>query len=181
MPCSNRTVTGLAALAISSSAAARKIVEDARVTQRAIVRKEDVELVDTPRGFRTGCYIGIDGDRPSRLIDAYVHEVDPGVVSTMHRHSWDGVMLIVEGHGWTEVNGVRYEYKPWDSVYIPAWAWHRQGNDGAKTARFITFRDRTPQASVCGAAFIEDVPATPRLPTLPAPPISSPGTVGADP
>jgi gentisate 1,2-dioxygenase len=173
----NRTVTGLTHYDIQQRRR-KKIVEDARLSQRAIVRKEDVELVETPRGVRTGCYIGTDGDRPSRLIDAYVHEVDPGVVSTIHRHSWDAVMLIVEGHGWTEVNGVRYEYKPWDSVYIPAWAWHRQGNDGNKTARFMTFGTE-PQASVCGAAFIEDAGKT-WFDQLPAPPISSPGPMGAD-
>ncbi len=48
--------------------------------------------MESPRGFRTGCYMGVDGDRPTRIIDAYVHEVDPGVVSTIHRHSWDAVM-----------------------------------------------------------------------------------------
>src|SRR5579885_626177 len=156
----------------------KAIVEEGRQQQRYIVRKEEVELVETARGVRTGVYMGKDGDRPTRIIDALVHEVDPGVVSTIHRHSWDAVMLIVEGHGWTEVNGVRYDYRPWDTIYLPAWAWHRQGNDGNKTARFMTFGTE-PQASVCGAAFIEDAGTTP-FDQLPAPPISSPGPMGAD-
>src|SRR5579875_420687 len=80
----------------------KAIVEEGRQQQRYIVRKEEVELVETARGVRTGVYMGKDGDRPTRIIDALVHEVDPGVVSTIHRHSWDAVMLIVEGHFSTE-------------------------------------------------------------------------------
>ena len=60
-----------------------KIVEDGRETQRMIVRKNEVELIETARGVRTGVYMGKDGDRPTRIIDALVHEVDPGVVSTI--------------------------------------------------------------------------------------------------
>lgn len=174
----NRTVTGLTHYDIQQRRR-RQIVEDARTQQRAIVRKGDVELMQTPRGMRTGCYVGVDGDRPSRIIDAYVHEVDPGVVTTIHRHSWDAVMLVVAGHGWTEVDGVRYEYRPWDSIYLPAWAWHRQGNGGTRTARFMTFSTE-PTTSVIGASFLEDRGAA-AFRELPGPPAISPGVPGADP
>lgn len=156
----------------------KAIVEEGRQQQRYIVRKEEVELVETARGVRTGVYMGKDGDRPTRIIDALVHEVDPGVVSTIHRHSWDAVMLIVEGHGWTEVNGVRYDYRPWDTIYLPAWAWHRQGNDGNKTARFMTFSTE-PTMEVVGGALIEDAGHTPydQLPSI----TTAPGPRGDEP
>ena len=174
----NRTVTGMTHYDIQKRRR-RQVVEDARASQRAIMRKSDVVLEPTPRGVRTGCYVGIDGDHPSRLIDAYVHEIDPGTVSTVHRHSWDAVMLIVEGHGWTEVNGERHYYKPWDAIYIPALAWHRQGNDGAKTARFMTFGTE-PQATICGISMIEDAGHT-AFADLPPAPSSTPAPTGADP
>ncbi|HXP93541.1 MAG TPA: cupin domain-containing protein [Candidatus Binatia bacterium] len=155
----NRTTTAMTHYDIQQRRR-KAIVEEGREHQRFIVRKKDVELVPTARGVRTGVYMGRDGDRPTRIIDALVHEVDPGVLSTIHRHSWDAVMLIVEGHGWTEVNGARYEYKPWDTVYLPAWAWHRQGNDGNKTARFMTFSTE-PTMEVVGGAMIEDAGHTP--------------------
>ena len=174
----NRTVTGLTHYDIQQRRR-RQIVEDGRAQQKTIVHRGDVELMQTPRGMRTGCYVGVDGDRPTRIIDALVHEVDPGVTTTIHRHSWDAVMLIVEGHGWTEVNGVKYEYKPWDTVYLPAWAWHRQGNDGNKTARFMTFSTE-PTTSVIGLSMVQDEGHTP-FAQLPPPPTSSEGPRGADP
>lgn len=155
----NRTTTAMTHYDIQQRRR-RAIVEEGREHQQFIVRKKDVELQKTARGFRTGVYMGKDGDRPTRIIDALVHEVDPGVVSTIHRHAWDAVMLIVEGHGWTEVNGVRYEYRPWDTVYLPAWSWHRQGNDGNKTARFMTFSTE-PTMEVVGGALLEDAGQTP--------------------
>jgi gentisate 1,2-dioxygenase len=173
----NRTTTAMTHYDIQQKRR-KAIVEEGRAHQQFIVRKGDVELVQTARGFRTGVYMGKDGDRPTRIIDALVHEVDPGVVSTIHRHSWDAVMLIVEGHGWTEVNGVRYDYKPWDTVYLPAWSWHRQGNDGNKTARFMTFSTE-PTMEVVGGALIEDAGQTPfaQLPQM----ASAPGPRGDDP
>ena len=138
-----------------------------------------MELVETERGFRSGCYIGIDGDRPSKLIDCYVHEVDPGVVSTIHRHSWDAVMICFEGRGWTEVNGVRYDYKPWDTIYLPCWAWHRQGNDGTRTAKFMTIGVE-PTTATIGMSVLEDAGQTP-FTHLPGSITSSPGGAGADP
>ncbi len=174
----NRTVTGLTHYDIQQRRR-KQIVDDARTTQRAIVHRADVEMYETARGMRTGCYVGVDGDRPTRIIDAYVHEVDPGVETTVHRHSWDAVMVIVEGHGWTEVNGVRYDYAPWDTIYLPAWAWHRQGNNGTKTARYVTFSTE-PTTSCIGASYVEDRGHTP-FAELPATPVTSPGGPGADP
>ncbi|MFN2460649.1 MAG: cupin domain-containing protein [Candidatus Velthaea sp.] len=174
----NRTITGITHYDVQQRRRAR-IVEEGRAQQRHIVRAEDVEIVPTPRGIRTGVYVSADGDRPSRIIDALIHEVDPGATSTVHRHSWDAVMVIVDGHGWTEVDGVRYDYRPWDTIYLPAWAWHRQGNDGTKTARYMTFGCE-PTMAVIGAAIVEDAGRTP-FADLPPPPLSTAGGRGDDP
>jgi gentisate 1,2-dioxygenase len=174
----NRTVTGLTHYDIQMRRRKAKL-EQARENVKYIVRREDVEMHPTERGFRSGCYIGIDGDRPSKLIDCYVHEIDPGVTSTIHRHSWDAAMVCLEGRGWLEVDGVRYDYKPWDTLYIPMWAWHRQGNDGTKTARFLTIGVE-PTTSLIGMSFLDDRGHTP-FAELPPPPPHVAGSQGADP
>jgi gentisate 1,2-dioxygenase len=174
----NRTVTGLTHYDIQNRRRKAKH-DEARAQQRFIIHRSDVELLETERGFRSGCYIGVDGDRPTKLIDCYVHEVDPGVVSTIHRHSWDAVMICFEGHGWAEVDGVRYDYKPWDTVYLPSWAWHRQGNDGTRTAKFMTIGCE-PETSLIGLSVLEDAGKTP-FADLPPPPTSTAAGAGADP
>jgi gentisate 1,2-dioxygenase len=51
--------------------------------------------------------MGWDGDRPTRCLDALVHEIDR---DDDHDPSalWDAILFMVEGSsGWTEVDGVR--------------------------------------------------------------------------
>jgi gentisate 1,2-dioxygenase len=132
-----------------------EFIEQWRKNRRTVIRKEDVKLEPTARGMRTGVYMGWDGDSPTRCLDALVHEIDPGAVTTIHRHSWDAQLFIVEGSGWTEIDGQRYPWKPWDAIHIPAWSWHRSGNDGGKTARFMSYSSE-PMLWTLGMSLIED-------------------------
>jgi gentisate 1,2-dioxygenase len=107
-----------------------RFIEDWRKLRRTgVVRTSDVVLRATPRGMRTGVYMGSDGEAPTRTLDAMVHEIDPGVTATSHRHSWDATLLVVEGRGWTEIDGRRFDWQPWDALHIPAWSRHRSGNE----------------------------------------------------
>ena len=151
---------------------------DARTTSPTVIHRPalatvaQVKLEKTARGLRTGVYMGWDGDRPTRSLDALVHEVDPGTVTTIHRHSWDAILFMVEGSGWTEVDGVRYDWKAWDAIHIPAWSWHRHGNDGGEAlvlAEHLALGLDGAQQGVCqfAVAVVDlaggsgDVPAVP--------------------
>src|SRR5690348_12140318 len=57
----------------------KEFLEEWRNYRQTVIRKEDVKLEKTARGLRTGVYMGWDGDRPTRCLDALVHEIDPGV------------------------------------------------------------------------------------------------------
>lgn len=147
--------------------------------QRYLVRASDVQLENTPRRMRRGVQVSKDGDVPSVVLDSNVHEIDPGTVSTVHRHSWDAIMFVTGGRGWTEVNGRRHEWRAWDTVYLPAWSWHRHGNEGDSTASFVTWSVQ-PMFELVGAAFIEDAGDTP-ADELPPRPLPTAGFVGTDP
>ena len=79
-----------------------EFIDEWRKYRQSVIRKEDVKLERTARGLRTGVYMGWDGDRPTRQLDALVHEIDPGTTTTIHRHSWDAILFMVEGSGWTD-------------------------------------------------------------------------------
>ncbi len=144
-------------------------IEEWRQNQKTIVRHEDVVMHETARGTRQGVYVGVDGDRPTRTMDALAHEIDPGVVSTVHRHSWDAMMFCVAGNAWTEIDGQRIEWGPGDSLHLPAWAWHRHGNDGEGTARYLTFSSE-PLLTTMGMAIVEEGGHTPVAELPPRPP-----------
>ena len=132
-----------------------QFIEDWRANHRTVVALEDVEMLQTSRGTRRGVYVGADGGRPTRSMDATAHEIDPGVVSTVHRHSWDAMMLVVAGEAWTEIDGERIHWGPGDSLHIPAWSWHRHGGADGGTARFLTFSSE-PLLETMGMAIVED-------------------------
>ena len=132
-----------------------KFLEDWRANQRTVIRAEDVVLQPTARGMRTGVYMGVDGDNPTRSMDALVHEVDQGVVTTIHRHSWDAMVFGVGGEGWIEIEGQRVKVAAGDSAHLPPWAWHRSGNDLAETFRYMTFSSE-PLLATMGLSILED-------------------------
>ena len=147
--------------------------------QRSIVTAGSVEMFDTPRRMKRGVIVSADGDEPSLNLDANLHSIEPGVVSTIHRHSWDAIVFILEGTGWTEVNGKRYEWGPWDTVYLPSLQWHRHGTAGDKPAKFVSFSVQ-PMVELLGLAILEDGGDTP-FDELPAAPRAASGMLGDDP
>ena len=147
--------------------------------QRTIVTEESVEVFDTPRRMKRGVMVSADGDAPSLNLDANLHSIEPDATSTIHRHSWDAIMFVIEGTGWTEVQGRRYEWRPWDTVYLPSNQWHRHGGTGDKTARYVTFSVQ-PLVELLGLASIEDGGDT-AFEELPAPSKTAPAMAGSDP
>lgn len=151
------------------------VVEESRKHRTTVVHAADVGLEDNPtRRMRRGVIMGADGPRPTKVLDAAIHEVSPDTTSSLHRHSWDAIMFVVAGSGWTEIDGQRVPWRPWDTVYLPRWAWHRSGNDGDRSARYITFSVE-PMYETFGVAVLEDVGDEP-VANLPGPPKSSPST-----
>jgi gentisate 1,2-dioxygenase len=126
-----------------------------------VIKRADVTLVDDPhRRLRRGVYTGRDGDRPTINLDATLHEIPARTTSTIHRHSWDAMMFIESGSGWTEVDGQRVDWKPWDTLHLPSWAWHRHGTDGDTPAVFHTWSVQ-PMLEQFGVALLEEGGDTP--------------------
>lgn len=156
----------------------KEFLERWRENRRTIIRHQDLTWHDTGRRMREAVYMGVDGGSPTRTLDAVLHEIAPGTVSTVQRHSWDAILFMTEGSGWTEVDGRRYDWRPWDAIHIPAWSWHRHGNDGTLPARFLSSSSE-PILDSLGLSVIEDAGDTPYA-DLPPRPQSSPAIDGDD-
>ena len=88
------------------------LLEEWRGYHKTVLKRKDVVMHDDPhRRSRRGVYAGWDGDRPTKNLDATIHELPAGLESTtIHRHSWDALMFIESGSGWTEIDGVRIDH-----------------------------------------------------------------------
>jgi len=120
-----------------------------------VLAASELRFREREPGVRVAYYAGSDEGAAMRTNDAGAHELDPGATTTPHRHSWDAVLFVVEGSGWSEIGEQRIEWKPWDAIHLPPWTWHRHGNDGTKTARLVSFSSE-PLLSSLNMAVIEE-------------------------
>jgi len=132
------------------------LLEEWKRYHKTVLKRKDVVMHDVPsRRMRRGAFAGRDGDRPTMNLDATIHEVPPHTTTTVHRHAWDAIVFIESGRGWTEIDGVRVDWKPWDTLHLPSWAWHRHGNDGDAPAVFHTWSVQ-PMLEQFGVALLEE-------------------------
>jgi gentisate 1,2-dioxygenase len=156
------------------------LLEEWKGYHKTVIKRSDVTLHDVPsRRMRSGVYAGWHGDRPTKNLDATLHEIAPHTTTTSHRHSWDAIEFIESGSGWTEIDGQRLDWKPWDTLHLPSWAWHRHGNDGDKPARLHTWSVQ-PMLEQFGVALLEDGGDTP-VKDLPPRPKQIAPVSGSDP
>jgi len=95
-------------------------------------------------------------DLPSKNVSMTVGGLLPDQVTNRHRHTYETVLYVLEGEGWTEIEGERVEWEAGDAVYIPSWAWHRHGNrSGDNDAKYLAC-ENAPQLQNLGIALREE-------------------------
>lgn len=132
-----------------------QFIKDWRGNHLTVVKRSDVTSITTQRGMSEGPYLGIEAGRPIRTVDAKLNEIPGSSTTSLHRHSWDAVSFCVGGSAWTEIDGIKFTWREGDSFHIPAWSWHRHGNESTLAAQFLSFSSE-PLMNLCGFAIIED-------------------------
>lgn len=77
-------------------------------------------------------------DLPSHAISVTLGGLLPGGFSNRHRHTYETIIYVLEGYGYTLVEDRRVDWQAGDAVYIPVWAWHHHVNlDYGNPARYL--------------------------------------------
>lgn len=79
-------------------------------------------------------------------------EVDKGMHTPLHQHNCEEVYYILDGRGYVEVDGVKYEFEAGDAVYIKENSLHRVFNTGDVTLRYLV---------IAGPMFVSLLPEWP--------------------
>ncbi len=95
-------------------------------------------------------------DLPSKNVSMTIGGLLPGQLTNRHRHTYETVLYVIEGKGWTEVENDRIEWKAGDAVYIPSWAWHRHQNTSETEAAKYIACENAPQLQNLGVALREE-------------------------
>lgn len=77
-------------------------------------------------------------DLPSHAISVTIGGLLPGDKSNKHRHTYETILYVLEGKGYSIVEDKRVDWEAGDAVYIPVWAWHHHVNlDQDKPAKYV--------------------------------------------
>lgn len=98
-------------------------------------------------------------DLPSHAISMTIGWLDPGQSSNRHRHTYETMLYVLEGEGYSYIGGKRVDWKAGDAVYIPVWAWHNHVNTGEGRARYLACENAPMLQNMGGIALREEVPA----------------------
>ena len=95
-------------------------------------------------------------DLPSKNVSMTIGGLLPEQLTNRHRHTYETVLYVIEGKGWTEIEGERIAWEAGDAVYIPSWAWHRhQNTSDTAPAKYIAC-ENAPQLQNLGVALREE-------------------------
>jgi gentisate 1,2-dioxygenase len=99
-----------------------------------------------------------DMDNPMKMFEVYLMELPPGGRSGKHLHVGEEAHFIIDGSGYTEIDGQQWEWDAQDVVAIPALATHQSVNkDPVNPAKFLVFKSRLfDHSSFGGIEHLED-------------------------
>jgi len=96
-------------------------------------------------------------DLPSHAISMTIGWLDAGQSSNRHRHSYETLIYILEGEGYSYVHGEKVEWEQGDAVYVPVWAWHNHVNTGDGRARYLAVENAPMLQNMGGNALREEI------------------------
>jgi gentisate 1,2-dioxygenase len=73
---------------------------------------------------------------PARTIGFHIGHFKPNMQGGTHRHSCEALIYILEGDGYSAVDGETIEWKAGDALFVPPMAWHAH-HSGPSGARII--------------------------------------------
>ncbi|HAT7073490.1 TPA: cupin domain-containing protein [Legionella pneumophila] len=95
-------------------------------------------------------------DLPSHTISITIGSLDPDGRSNRHRHTYETILFVLEGKGYSVIEDTCVEWEKGDAIYIPVWAWHHHVNqDNQKSAKYLAC-ENTPMLQNLGCLAIRE-------------------------
>ncbi len=74
---------------------------------------------------------------PMRTMNIHISEIEPGQKTRAHKHHNEAIVYIMQGKGYSLVQGEKYEWEAGDFLYIPVFNWHQHFNTGEENVYFM--------------------------------------------
>lgn len=94
-------------------------------------------------------------DLPSKVLSVTIGGLSPGQSTNRHRHTYETIIYVLEGEGFTMVEDHKVTWRAGDAVYIPTWAWHQHTCTSERPCRYVAC-ENAPMLQNLGVALREE-------------------------
>jgi gentisate 1,2-dioxygenase len=94
-------------------------------------------------------------DLPSKTLSMTIGGLEPRQATNKHRHTYETVIYIQQGSGYSLIENTRVDWQAGDAIYIPVWAWHSHHNETDHNCVYIAC-ENTPLLQNLGVAIREE-------------------------
>ena len=108
-----------------------------KAAARAVIHEEELEWVETDQDFRVALLAAPENGFATWGSEYIISEIPPGWHSGKHEHGEEAI-YIVEGEGFSIVNGVKYEWGKDSCLWMPFGSQHQHFNTGTTTVRYFS-------------------------------------------
>ena len=84
-----------------------------------VVKGEELPLEKNANGYYRWYIHPSMKDRALNTLMLWVQEIPPGGCTGKQRHQGGRLHLVVEGRGYTVVDGVKHDWERWDYIHLP--------------------------------------------------------------
>ncbi|RZI52375.1 cupin domain-containing protein [Aeribacillus pallidus] len=97
------------------------------------------------------------GGSADERIGSMMQRLLPNQHTKAHRHVHSAIYHVLEGKGYTVINGQKFEWERGDFFILPPWSWHEHVNEGSEDAYLFSFNDK-PVMDILGLEYEEAHP-----------------------
>ncbi|NHB88632.1 cupin domain-containing protein [Photorhabdus tasmaniensis] len=94
---------------------------------------------------------------PSKVLSMTLGGLQPGQSTRKHRHSYETIIYIVNGEGYSLIGEQHVSWKAGDAIYVPVWAWHQHTNSSITDEAFYIACENAPMLQNLGLAVREEL------------------------
>lgn len=84
-----------------------------------VVKGDELPLEKNANGYYRWYIHPLFKDRALNTLIMWQQEIPPGGCSGKQKHQGGRIHLVVEGRGYTVIDGVKYDWEKWDYVHLP--------------------------------------------------------------
>lgn len=111
--------------------------EAAREAARRNIHEEELEWVETVQDHRAALMIAPETGFKTWGNATMIAEIPPGAHTGLHKHG-EEALFIVNGSGFSLIDGIRYDWAAGSTIHVPFGAPHRHYNTSNETVRYVS-------------------------------------------